>query len=155
MKEPRLFHVGIAVDDIEIATSFFQRVFNFELVQSRTVSHSYLGELVGSPEIQAKINMLTIDDHNLMEILEWSSPHFHSPESVDGRRIYESRAQHLCLYTNDAEVVFSKLKLEEVEFISETPVTIELGPNKGAKVFFIKVFGFLYIEIFQKPPHLQ
>ncbi len=150
MTEFRLFHLGIAVSDLDIATEFFERVFGFELISSRVASHGYLGKLVGSPGITAKINMLRIDENNLLEILEWAPISSGGPRQSFRVKINEYAAQHLCLYTNDAELVFSKLKSEEVEFISDAPIVVEDGPNKGAKVFFVKAFGFLYIEIFQR-----
>jgi catechol 2,3-dioxygenase-like lactoylglutathione lyase family enzyme len=155
MKNSSLFHVGIAVPDIEIATKFFQRVFNFELVLSRTVSHDYLGRLVGHKGISAKINMLRIDENNLLEILEWSPVHSDHAQDEYEARIFDRGAQHLCFYTDDADLIYANLLLENVVFLSDAPITVEDGPNIDAKVFFIKVFGFLFIEIFQKPPICQ
>jgi catechol 2,3-dioxygenase-like lactoylglutathione lyase family enzyme len=148
--EFRLFHVGIAVNDLEAATNFFERVFDYKLVSSRIASHAYLGKLVGCSGVAARINMLRIDENNLLEILEWKPVTTDDTMGNNTIKIHEGGAQHLCFYTNDAALIFSKLKLEEVEFVSETPILVEEGPNQGARVFFIKVFGFLYIEIFQR-----
>jgi catechol 2,3-dioxygenase-like lactoylglutathione lyase family enzyme len=155
MNESSLFHVGIAVPNIELATSFFERVFNFELVLSRTVSHHYLGRLVGQQGISAKINMLRIDENNLLEILEWTPVQSEHSLELYKTRIFDSSAQHVCFYTENAELIYSTLKIEDVDFLSSAPILVEDGPNKGAKVFFIKVFGFLFIEIFQRPPRLH
>jgi catechol 2,3-dioxygenase-like lactoylglutathione lyase family enzyme len=152
MKELTLFHVGIAVPDVEFATVFFQRVFNFELLVSRTASHDYLGRLVGHQGVSAKINMLRIDENNLLEILEWVPYHSDIPKGANITNIFDRGAQHLCFYTEDAALIYSTLMKEDVIFLSNAPVTVEDGPNQGAQVFFIKVFGFLFIEIFQRPP---
>lgn len=155
MSESTLFHVGISVPDIETATSFFQRVFNFELVISRTASHDYLGQLVGRKGISARINMLRIDKNNLLEILEWVPiTSDHNQDSFE-TRVFDRGAQHLCFYTENAALTYSTLAREEVVFLSNAPIIVEEGPNRGAKVFFVKVFGFLFIEIFQKPPTHQ
>ena len=155
MRESTLFHVGIAVPDIELATSFFQIVFKFELVISRTASHDYLGKLVGHKGISARINMLRIDENNLLEILEWAPIlSDHNQDSFE-TRIFDRGAQHLCFYTENAALTYSTLTQEDVVFLSNAPIIVVDGPNQGAKVFFVKVFGFLFIEIFQRPPSHQ
>ena len=155
MKKSTLFHVGIAVPDIDVATLFFQRVFKFELVVSRTASHDYLGQLVGHKGISARINMLRIDENNFLEILEWVPIHSDHDQDSYGVRIFDRGAQHLCFYTENADLTYSTLMSEDVVFLSNAPIIVEDGPNQGAKVFFVKVFGFLFIEIFQRPPNLQ
>ena len=155
MGNSSLFHVGIAVPDIEIATSFFERVFNFELILSRTASHEYLGRLVGHQGVSAKINMLKIDKNSLLEILEWVPIHSELDRASYETRIFDKSAQHICFYIDDADLIYSTLINEDVVFLSDSPVTVQDGPNKGAKVFFVKVFGFLFIEMFPRPPGIS
>jgi catechol 2,3-dioxygenase-like lactoylglutathione lyase family enzyme len=155
MTESTLFHVGIAVPDVELATRFFQRVFNFELVISRTASHDYLGRLVGHKGISARINMLRIDKNNLLEILEWVPIPSDHNQDFSETRIFDRGAQHLCFFTENAALTYSALTREDVVFLSNAPIIVEDGPNQGAKVFFVKVFGFLFMEIFQRPPTHQ
>lgn len=144
-------HFGIAVRDLADATLFFERVFGLTLIQSRTVSHEYLGTLVGFPNAVASINLLKIDEGSLLEIICWETNTFQSHSNHNIVSIWDVGAQHLCLNTKDVENLYEALKAEDVEFMSGAPVDILEGPNQGAKVFFIKAFGFLFIEIFQKP----
>jgi hypothetical protein len=60
--------------------------------------------------------------------------------------------QHLCLYVDNASLLFDNLKnCSQVRMISKCVTEVPIGPNKGARVFFVQVFGFLFLEIFQKP----
>jgi len=144
-------HFGIAVSDINKSTHFFERVFVFEIIQSRKVSHEYLGRLVGCTKVEAAINMLRIDENSLLEIIQWSTDGLRSTIPLNDLAIYDVGAQHLCLNTSDANVLYSLLTQEEVTFLSDGPIEVLHGPNEGAKVFFVRVFGNLFIEIFEKP----
>ena len=146
------FHVGIAVSDIESVTDFFKRLFGFQLVQTRTINHAYLGELVNNPGIKAQVNMLEMDKGHYFEILKWEFDDSQKENAGKSNlQIFDLGAQHLCLYTLNAQETYEKLKLEkEIEFISNAPIKVESGPNLGSKVFFVRAFGFLFLEIFER-----
>lgn len=154
MTEKKFFHAGIAVDNLDFAVSFFERIFGFELVQSRRIDNPYLWKLIGKQGTSAEVRMMAIDSDTFLEILEWTKPDTsHQPEYHRDLDITDVGAQHLCIYSEDAESLFQRLGAEpSVEFISAEVTEIASGPNKDAKVFFVKVFGFLFLEIFQKAP---
>ena len=155
MNAKKLFHFGIAVKDVDSSAEFFARVFGFPTIQEREITSDYLWRLVGEPGVSARVKMLEIDSDCYLELLTWSGPDgLASSSQAQSTQlgITQLGAQHICLYTEDAKETYSLLKAEqEVEFISTEITTVEAGPNKGARVFFVRVYGFLFLEIFQKP----
>ena len=151
--EKRLFHVGISVPDIDIAVSFFERIFNFKLVQNRRIEGPYLWSLVGESNVTAEVRMLQMDSDTFLEILCWTNSDFsQSLSHLQNTRITSVGAQHICVYSNNATQTFEQLKVEVgVEFISDQVTEVLSGPNLGAKVFFVRLFGFLFLEVFQRP----
>jgi catechol 2,3-dioxygenase-like lactoylglutathione lyase family enzyme len=153
MNTKKLFHVGIAVKDVDSSAEFFERVFGFRTVQQREITSDYIWRLVGQSGVSARVIMLEIEPNCYLELLTWSGADpLSSTTQVGDLRITQLCAQHICLYTENAQETYSLLKAEkEVEFVSTEITTVDSGPNRGAKVFFVKVYGFLFLEIFQKP----
>jgi hypothetical protein len=97
--------------------------------------------------------MMAIDSDTFLELLEWSNPDTLDRLERSELEITDVGAQHLCLYSEDARYLYQRLMAEpSVEFVSAEVTEVAAGPNKGANVFFVKVFGFLFLEIFQKAP---
>ena len=157
MNEKKLFHFGIAVKDVDSSAEFFERVFGFRTVQEREITSEYLWRLVGQPGVSARVKMLEIEPDCYLELLEWSGQDVFtssSQEQLGDLAITQLSAQHICLYTDDVQETHSLLEAEkEVEFVSTEITTVDTGPNKGARVFFVRIYGFLFLEIFQKPKH--
>jgi catechol 2,3-dioxygenase-like lactoylglutathione lyase family enzyme len=153
MSTKKLFHVGIAVKDVDSSAEFFERVFGFRTVQEREITSDYIWRLVGQQGVSARVRMLEIEPDCYLELLTWSGPgQLSSTTQVGELGITQFSAQHICLYTDDAKETYSLLEVEkDVEFVSTEITTVESGPNKGARVFFVKVYGFLFLEVFQKP----
>ena len=149
----KFFHAGIAVQDIDLAVDFFVRIFGFELTQNRIIEGQYLHDLIGEKGLTAQVRMLQMDDEVYLELLKWSNSNkVMGPNKARRTELTEVGAQHICLYTDDAHRTFEAMKAEDsVEFISSQVTEVTAGPNSGAKVFFVRVFEFLFLEVFQKP----
>ena len=149
----KFFHAGIAVQDIDLAVDFFVRIFGFELTQNRIIEGQYLSDLIGEKGVSAQVRMLQMDDEVFLELLKWSNTNKVMEANKTARiELTEVGAQHICLYTEDAHRTYEALKAEDsVEFISSQVAEVTAGPNSGAKVFFVRVFDFLFLEVFQKP----
>lgn len=143
------FHFGIVVSDIDDWLKPLEALFGTKVSSRRFVDHAYLGRLVGKVGSTAEIAMLPIGGHQYLELLRWGT------ETTLPGKVMELTAEgttHLCLYTDDAEKVFSRAKtIEGIELLAPEVSSIPIGPNQGAKVFFLNINKKLFIEIFQRP----
>lgn len=155
MKINGFFHYGVSVPNLDKAIVFFQEIFGLEAFQLRNVQDKYLSLLVNSGNASAKIAMFKLGENAFLEILEWEAGDRSELLKHNLNREQETLTtvgvQHLCVYVDNALEIFELLSKNcYAEMISPHPVEIPFGPNKGALVFFVKVFKVLYLEIFQK-----
>lgn len=146
------FHHGISVSDVDIVCDFFERVFGLKTIQKREIEHPYINSLVGGANLSAKVAMIQIDSTSFLEVLSWQGrKQSQGLKHFESQNVYDIGAQHLCFFSEDIEKLYSVISLEtEVELISDGIVKVQAGPNIGARVFFVRIFGFLFLEIFQK-----
>ena len=146
------FHYGVVVADIAEASNFLQNFLGFNLIQDRVIEHPYISELIGQNDISAEVALLQIDQGSFIELLKWhTSAVDEIVETKAGPKLYEFGAQHMCIFTEDIEALYSNLiGQKSVEQVSHGIVSVEVGPNVGARVFFVKLFGCLFLEVFQK-----
>ena len=145
-----LFHIGVAVSNLEAMLSVLQSEFKFKIISQRKVNHEYIGQLVQVPGASAEIAFLDIGDSNIIELIEWgnnSSISTLNPQST----LASTGIQHICIYVENAQEWFHRLSSAVgVDVLGQSPVVVPIGPNKGCKVFFVKVLNQLNIEIFER-----
>lgn len=153
MSEQRFFHYGISVPNVDVTCDFFERVFGFKILQKRTIKHPYIYRLIGRQDVRAEVAMIEIDSTSLLEVLAWNSDTQSVDDSLPNHvQLTDIGAQHICFFSDEIDILYTRILLEpEVEIVSDGVVEVEDGPNKGAKVFFVRLFGLLFLEIFQKP----
>ena len=146
------FHHGISVPDVDIVCDFFERVFDLKTIQKRKIEHPYINSLVRGTNLSADVAMIQIDSTSYLEVLSWQGrKQSGSLIPFKSQNLYDIGAQHLCFFSEDIEKLYSKIRLEsQVELISDGIVRVQAGPNLGAKVFFVRIFEFLFLEVFQK-----
>ncbi len=145
-----LFHIGVAVSDLDKTVHFLEDIFGFTTASRRVIEHAYVGQLIGVPKVRAEIAMLEIGDGNLLELIHWVGV---TGPSLPKKELNLSSIgiHHVCVYVDNAEEWYIKLSnLSEVELISAEPVVVPIGPNKGCKVFFALVLDEIYFEMFQR-----
>lgn len=128
----RIDHIGVVVDDLQVALAFWQDALGLDLthVDDVPAEHSQVAFLpAGGSEIE--LVKPTTGDTGLARFLEKRGPGMH----------------HVCLEVDDLEEMLARLKTKGVQLINETPV---LGAG-GKKYAFIhpKSAGGVMVELYQ------
>ncbi len=128
----KINHLAVAVNDIEVSLSFWRDALGLELVELRDVpaESAQIAFLpVGGTEIE--LVRPTTDDSGLAKYIEKRGQGMH----------------HLCLETDDIEVMMKQLKEKGIQLINESP---RKGAD-GKKYAFIhpKSTGGVLIELYQ------
>jgi catechol 2,3-dioxygenase-like lactoylglutathione lyase family enzyme len=150
-----LFHMGAAVSDLHATIAILEKHFNFTEISHRRVEHEYIGRLINVPDASAEIAFLDIGDSNIIELISWDN---HSSNPVDGNQHSLSSVgiHHICIYVDKADEWHHKLStVLGVRVLSDSPIVVPIGPNKGCKVFFVLVLNELYFEIFERVSDLE
>ena len=130
----RIDHIGIVVDDLQSALSFWQDALGLDLTHIDEVpgEHSQVAFLpAGGAEIE--LVKPTTADSGLARFLEKRGPGMH----------------HLCLEVDDLEGMLAQLKTKGIQLINETPMS---GPG-GKKYAFVhpKSAGGVMVELYELP----
>jgi catechol 2,3-dioxygenase-like lactoylglutathione lyase family enzyme len=113
----RMDHVGIVVDDLADAVTFFVEL-GLELQGEAPVEGAWVDRIVGLEGVRAQIAMLqTPDGHGRVELSE-----FHAPSSDDGYERAPANAvgiRHISFAVDDIDAVLARLLARGAELIGE------------------------------------
>jgi catechol 2,3-dioxygenase-like lactoylglutathione lyase family enzyme len=113
----RMDHVGVVVDDLAAATSFFLEL-GLELQGEGTVEGGWVDRVVGLEGVRAEIAMIaTPDGHGRLELTQ-----FHAPSSQGGDRHAPANTQgirHVAFAVEDIDAVVARLQAHGAELVGE------------------------------------
>jgi catechol 2,3-dioxygenase-like lactoylglutathione lyase family enzyme len=114
----RMDHVGVVVDDLEEAITFFVTL-GLELQGEATVEGEWVDRVIGLEGARSRIAMLqTPDGHGRLELTEFDTPpaaeggHEHAPANALGIR-------HVTFAVEDIDAVLARLKARGAELVGE------------------------------------
>jgi len=140
-------HVGITVQSLERSLAFYRDTLGFEVVFGWNPRESYIGELVGYPDVDLHSVILRIPASDLfLELLEY--------RGVDRSAIDSANANpgtvHIAFYVDDLEWLYRDLRSRGIASLSD-PVTPTIGPNKGGRAVYMVDPDGVRVELIQTP----
>jgi catechol 2,3-dioxygenase-like lactoylglutathione lyase family enzyme len=113
----RMDHVGVIVDDLASATSFFAEL-GLELQGEAKVEGDWVDRVVGLEGVRAEIAMMeTPDGHGRVELAK-----FHAPASPAGDRLAPANVpgiRHLAFEVDDIDTVVAGLRAHGAELVGD------------------------------------
>lgn len=113
----RMDHVGIVVDDLADAVTFFAQL-GLELHGEVPVEGDWVDRIVGLEGVRAQIAMLqTPDGHGRLELTK-----FHTPSTDRGRQRAPANAsgiRHIAFAVEDIDAVLARLQAHGAELVGE------------------------------------
>lgn len=132
-------HTGLHVTSLERSVAFYRDVLGFDQVFQWNPRASYIGELVGYPEVDLHAAILRMPDSDtFLELLEY--------RNVDRQPVDTSTANpgtaHIAFFVEDLDGLYEELRAKGVGAIS-APVTPTIGANAGGRaVYMVDPDGF-------------
>lgn len=150
-----IWHFSYTVSDLDRSVKFYSDLLGFRLVHEQSQANEYTRRLVGYPDADIRVAMLTIGDvagpsGHILELVEYRHP---IGERLDTQP-KNVGAAHLALLVPDVRALVARLKGSGVRFRStgELPVAIEAGRNKGGYTCYLYDPDDFIIEIQQPRP---
>ena len=113
----RMDHVGIVVDDLAAATTFFVEL-GLELQGKGSVEGDWVDRIVGLEGVRSELAMMeTPDGHGRLELVK-----FHAPSSPDGDRHAPANTpgiRHIAFAVEDIDAVVAGLRARGAELVGE------------------------------------
>lgn len=140
------FHGGITVSDMAKALSFYRDGLGLELEYDRIADAPYLRTVLGLEFKQIRVVYLRIPGGGFVELLEYAGIETMSAAS----RPCDPGGGHLCLYVDDVDAMFARLRRLGFRARSNGVVDIISGPNQGARSAYVLDQDGYAVELFQK-----
>jgi lactoylglutathione lyase len=129
----RSHHTGLQVADLERSLAFYRDILGFELVFAWNPQASYVGELVGYPDVDLHAAILRPPDSDVfLELLEYRNV---DRRAVDTRTANPGTA-HIAFFVEGLDALYDELVAKGVPSVS-APVTPTIGPNKGGRAVYM------------------
>ena len=141
-------HVGCSVADLDAALEFWERFLAVEARFRGRLERAYLGESVGHPGVVIEAALIDLPGGGLLELLDYQ---------LDGREQTPDDTMHpgnvhLCLAVADVEAAWERaVALGARPVRPAGPVEVDAGPNRGARVAYLRVHDGISLELFQVP----
>ncbi len=141
-------HVGASVCDLRAALAFWEAFLGVEARFSGRLSRPYLGRSVGHPGVTIDAGLIDLPGGGVLELLDYQ---------LDGRAQRDDDTKHpgnvhLCLAVDDVDAAWSRaVELGARPVNPDGPVTVDAGPNAGARVAYLRVHDGISVELFQAP----
>jgi catechol 2,3-dioxygenase-like lactoylglutathione lyase family enzyme len=145
----RVHHVGVSVADLDVALGFWEPFLGVEARWRTILERPYLGVHVGYPGVRIAAAFLDLPGGTVLELLDYQ---------VDGKaELPEPTANpgstHLCLEVSDARSAWERaVGCGARPIVPDGPVTVDGGPNEGARAAYLRIHDGVTLELFQPPP---
>lgn len=141
-------HVGMSVQRLDDALAFWEAFLGRPARWRTVLDRPYLGVHVGYPGVQIDAAFVDLPGGGVVELLEYR---------VDGRTPLEEATAnpgnvHICLQVDDAEAVWEHaVACGARPLVAAGPVTVDAGPNQGARAAYLRIHDGITLELFQPP----
>ena len=145
----RLHHVGMTVASLDEALAFWEPFLGNKARWRTLLDRPYLGRHVGYPGVQIEAAFVDLPDCGILELLEYR---------LDDRGRQPGATAtpgnvHICLAVTDAMSAWRRaVALGAKAVVSEGPVEVDGGPNRGARAAYLRIHDGITLEIFQRAP---
>jgi catechol 2,3-dioxygenase-like lactoylglutathione lyase family enzyme len=144
----RVHHVGVSVADLDAALGFWEPFLGVEARWRTVLERPYLGVHVGYPGVKIAAAFLDLPGGTVLELLDYQ---------VEGKSaLPEATANpgstHLCLEVADARSAWERaVDCGARPVVPDGPVTVDGGPNEGARAAYLRIHDGVTLELFQPP----
>lgn len=144
----RVHHVGMSVRSIDEALGFWEPFLETTARWRATLDRPYLGRHVGYPGVSIEAAFVDLPGGGVLELLE-----YRVDERIDLPRGTANPGNvHICLDVGDAERDWARaVECGAAPVVADGPVTVDGGPNEGAKAAYLRIHDGITLELFQPP----
>lgn len=142
-------HGGVSVSSLEQALDFWEGFLEVSARWQTVLDRPYLGQHVGYPGVRIAAAFLDLPGGGTLELLEYLNQKTHPSDPASANPGH----MHLCLAVEKIEKDWKRaLTHGAIPVHHGGPVTVDGGPNRGARVAYLRVPpDRTTLELFQTP----
>lgn len=142
------FHASVTVTDLEESLRFYRDALGLELRSIGDTGGPHAEQIWNLSPENVKVAFLGVPGSDAqVELFEFEGIERHGASA----RPCDPGTGHFCVYVDDADAVWERLRAGGFGARSDGPVPIPKGPHKGAKaIYTIDPDGY-HVELYQRP----
>jgi catechol 2,3-dioxygenase-like lactoylglutathione lyase family enzyme len=143
-----LHHIGMTVRDLDVALAFWEAFTGHGPRWTTVLDRPYLSRVVGYPNVSIKAAFFDLPGGIVIELLDYQVPN----RTPNSDATANPGNVHVCVKVVDAVASWQRAVAAGARPISDAPVDIDGGPNKGAKAAYLRIHDGITLELFQPRP---
>jgi catechol 2,3-dioxygenase-like lactoylglutathione lyase family enzyme len=149
LKASGVHHIGVSVGVLDDALRFWEAFLGRAATWRTILNRPYLAEIIGIPGVKIDGAFIDLPGGVVLELLEYQN----------GERQPNSSATanpgnvHICLAVENADAAWRRaVECGATPVRREGPVEVDDGPNKGARVAYLRIHDGVTLEVYQRAP---
>lgn len=145
----RVHHVGMSVASLDAALAFWEPFLGVKARWRTLLERPYLGRHVGYPGVKIDAAFVDLPGGGILELLD-----YHVADKKPGSEWTANPGNvHICLYVENTQATWERaVALGARPVVPEGPVEVDAGPNKGARVAYLRIHDGITLELYQPAP---
>lgn len=141
-------HIGMSVASLDAALAFWEGFLDKKARWRTTLDKPYLGRHVGYPGVSIDAAFLDLPGGGVIELLDYKvAAKQPTPDATAN-----PGNVHLCLAVSDCGAAWRRaVDCGARPIVSEGPVEVTHGPNKGARAAYLRIHDGITLEFLQPP----
>jgi catechol 2,3-dioxygenase-like lactoylglutathione lyase family enzyme len=140
-----LHHIGMSVQSLDAALAFWETFLGHGPRWTTLLNRPYLSKVVGYPDVEIKAAFFDLPGGIVIELLDYQlASRTPNPDATAN-----PGNVHVCVKVTDAPESWRRAVAAGARPLSEGPVDIDGGPNKGAKAAYLRIHDGITLELFQ------
>jgi catechol 2,3-dioxygenase-like lactoylglutathione lyase family enzyme len=141
-----IHHSGISVGDLDVALAFWEPFLGTKARFRGRLDRPYLARSVGYPGVAIEAALIDLPDGRMVELLDYQ---------VEGRErqpddSFHPGHTHTCLEVSDCDEAWRRaVAAGAIPRSPDGPVEVDGGPNKGARVCYLRLPDGNSLELYQ------
>lgn len=141
-------HVGVSVADLDQALAFWESFLGAPARWRTILDRPYLGSIVGIPGVSIKAAFVDLPGGVILELLDYQT----AGKRTNPDATANPGNVHLCLAVEDASTAWRHAVACGARPVNpDGPVSIDGGPNIGARGAYLRIHDGVTLELFQRP----
>jgi glyoxylase I family protein len=142
-------HVGVTVASLEKALAFWESFLGKPARWSTVLDSPYLGRIVGYPGVSIKAAFVDLPDGVVVELLDY---HQVKDRVANPEATANPGNLHFCVRVKDAGAAWKHAVSCGARPVNpDGPVQVEDGPNRGARVAYLRIHDGVTLEVYEPP----
>jgi catechol 2,3-dioxygenase-like lactoylglutathione lyase family enzyme len=149
LKASAVHHIGVSVSVLDEALRFWEAFLGRPATWRTMLNRPYLAEIIGIPGVRIDGAFIDLPGGVILELLEYQNAERqpHSPATANPGNV------HICLGVENADAAWRRaIECGATPVRQGGPVEVDDGPNKGARVAYLRIHDGVTLEVYQGAP---